>query len=250
MSNEEAEVSSAAAERLNAAIDRLLAERRPPDPTAGTDEAELWQVAALLKQARPDLAAPRPAYLAALGQRLRAAGDPSRGRVSRRQALSTGATALAAGAAGFAIGRLTEPASTSSSTSPPARLPSRELTLRQGEWVPVAHVSDVPPGAVVPFAAGAVLGHLVNREGHLVALSAICTHMGCVLRWNDDTQLFNCPCHNADFNSEGVIQPTPDYPWTPPPLPVLQVKVEDDQVWVLGTGDPPPILRHHDHPPA
>jgi cytochrome b6-f complex iron-sulfur subunit len=81
-----------------------------------------------------------------------------------------------------------------------------------------------------------------------VALSAVCTHLGCVLRWKEDAQLFNCPCHNADFNSEGVIQPTPDYPWTPPPLPVLQVKVEDGQVWVLGTSDPPPVLRHHDHP--
>ncbi len=246
MSNEEPEVSGAAANRLNAAIDRLLAEQRPPDPAPGGDEADLWQVAALLKQARPDLATPRPGYLAALGRRLRGASERGRTRLSRRQALSAGATALAAGAAGFAVGRLAEPSATSSS-SPPAR-PSRELTLREGEWVPVARVADVPPGAVVPFAAGAVLGHLLNQDGDFVAMSAVCTHMGCVLRWNEDRQLFRCPCHGADFNSDGVIQPTPDYPWTPPPLPVLQTKVEDEQVWVLGTGDPPPILRHHDHP--
>ena len=105
----------------------------------------------------------------------------------------------------------------------------------------------MPPGTVVPFTAGAVLGHLMNRDGNLVALSAICTHMGCLLRWEADGQYFLCPCHNAHFDSAGVIQPTPDYPWTPPPLPILTLKTEDDRVWVWSTGTEAPTAHHHAH---
>jgi cytochrome b6-f complex iron-sulfur subunit len=251
MSQPETERPDPAAERLNETIDRLLAERAPSSPATSPDEADLWQVAALLKQARPDLAAPRPAFMAALGARLRADAAPPT-RLSRRQALAASAGALAAGAAGFAVGRLTDPAaatSTSAAANPPAR-PARELTLVKGEWTSVARCDEVPPGAVVPFTAGAIMGHLVNQEGNYVAMSAICTHMGCVLRWEDADNRFVCPCHNAWFGTDGVIIPTPDYPWTPPPLPRLQVKVEDDQVWVLGTAEAPPLLRGHHHEPA
>lgn len=235
------EESSAAAERLNAAIDRLLAEEAPA-PTAHDDEAELLAVAALLKRVRPDAAEPRLAYADVLGARLLAARpQPAKGAVSRRRALATGA-AVAAGAAGFALGRLADPAVSSPDPAPAPRPPARDLTIQRGEWFPVAQVADVPPGHVVAFTAGAVLGHLLNRDGDLVALSAVCTHMGCLLTWQADEQRFLCPCHNAHFSNEGVIQPTPDYPWTPPPLPRLTVKVEDDRVWVWSTGSEGP--RH------
>jgi len=249
MSLPESERPDEAAERLDDTIDRLLAERGPKAPAQSPDEAELWQVAALLKQARPELATPRPAFVAALAARARAASVQPANRLSRRQALAASAGALAAGAAGFAVGRLTDPnavSSTSAAANPPAR-PARELTLVHGEWSPVARCEEVTPGKVVPFTAGAIMGHLVNHDGSYVALSAICTHMGCVLRWEDADNRFVCPCHNAWFGADGVIIPTPDYPWTPPPLPRLQVKVEDDQVWVLGTAEAPPLLRGHHH---
>ena len=77
-----------------------------------------------------------------------------------------------------------------------------------GEWSPVARRDEVTPGKVVPFTAGAIMGHLVNHEGSYIALSAICTHMGCVLRWEDADNRFVCPCHNAWFDTDGVIIPT------------------------------------------
>ena len=249
MSQPETEGPDQAAERLDETIDRLLAERGLTSPAPSPDEAELWRVAALLKQARPDLAAPRPAFVAALAARVRAASVQPANRLSRRQALAASAGALAAGAAGFAVGRLTDPhavTSTSAAANPPAQ-PARELTLVNGEWSRVARCDEVPPGKVVPFTAGAIMGHLISHDGSYVALSAICTHMGCVLRWEDADNRFVCPCHNAWFGTDGVIIPTPDYPWTPPPLPRLQVKVEDEQVWVLGTEEAPPLLRGHRH---
>ena len=88
-----------AAERLNAAIDAVLAERRPPAATSA-DEAELMGIVAALKQLRPETADPRLEYADDLGTRLREArqGGSRPPAVSRRGALAAGAAALAAAA--------------------------------------------------------------------------------------------------------------------------------------------------------
>jgi Rieske Fe-S protein len=229
-----------AAERLNAAIDDLLAERRPAAAAASADEAELLGVAAVLKQLRPDAAEPRLEYADELGRQLRdarRAGAQPPPAVSRRGALAAGAAALAAaaGATGFAIAKLAEPGATTPAGGAAQRTgdPSRDLTLVNGEWFAVAKLAEVPPGTVLAFTAGAVIGHVVNENGSLRALSAICTHMGCIVGWNAATRQFDCACHNANFNAEGVIQPTPEYPYRPPPLVRIPLKVENGEVFVL-----------------
>src|SRR4051794_16426395 len=104
-----------AAERLNMAIDALLAERQPP-AAASADEAELMGIVAALKQLRPETADPRLEYADELGTSLREArrGGSRPPTVPRRGALAAGAAALAAaaGVAGFAIGKLAEPEAT------------------------------------------------------------------------------------------------------------------------------------------
>src|SRR5262245_58110564 len=162
MVDEQIERPSPAAERLSAAVDRLLAEQRPPAPTDAED-AELLAVAALLKHARPETAEPRAAYVRELGRDLRRARPTP--AVSRRRILAAGAAgaAVAAGAAGFAIGRLAAPGTTAPAQGTARGDPSRDLTLRQGQWFAVARLADVPPGTVVAFTAGAVLGHVLNQ---------------------------------------------------------------------------------------
>ena len=34
-------------------------------------------------------------------------------------------------------------------------------------------------------------------EAQVVAVSAVCTHMRCVLRWKRDSGTFQCPCHDG-----------------------------------------------------
>lgn len=43
-----------------------------------------------------------------------------------------------------------------------------------------------------------------NGEERLIAISTVCTHLGCRVNWLDDTQKFKCPCHGSGFHMNGV----------------------------------------------
>jgi len=42
-------------------------------------------------------------------------------------------------------------------------------------------------------------------DGVLTMLSATCTHMGCIVRWNDAERTWDCPCHGSRFTTEGQV---------------------------------------------
>lgn len=44
-----------------------------------------------------------------------------------------------------------------------------------------------------------------SPEGDLKLCSAICTHMGCVVRWNGAEQTWDCPCHGSRFATDGHV---------------------------------------------
>lgn len=71
-------------------------------------------------------------------------------------------------------------------------LASEEATLGNGE------------GTVVRTHGGPV-GVSRNESGELHAVSAICPHMKCVLRWNDGERSWDCPCHGSRFTPEGTV---------------------------------------------
>ena len=37
------------------------------------------------------------------------------------------------------------------------------------------------------------------------AISAVCTHLGCIVSWDGDAQEFACPCHGSRFDGEGEV---------------------------------------------
>ena len=55
---------------------------------------------------------------------------------------------------------------------------------------------------------------VVNNEGRLYALIAICTHLGCPPNWLEAQNKFKCPCHGSGYYKSGINFEGP----TPRPL--------------------------------
>lgn len=69
---------------------------------------------------------------------------------------------------------------------------------------------------------------LQPRPGEYVALSAVCTHLGCVVQWQEAKGEFLCPCHGGRFSATGTVIAGPP----PRPLEILPVAVAGDQLQV------------------
>ena len=69
---------------------------------------------------------------------------------------------------------------------------------------------------------------LTGNGRDYIALSNICTHLGCRVRWIADQQQFFCPCHNGVFDQEGNVLSGPP----PRQLDRFTVKVENSEMFV------------------
>jgi menaquinol-cytochrome c reductase iron-sulfur subunit len=70
---------------------------------------------------------------------------------------------------------------------------------------------------------------LTENARDYIALSNICTHLGCRVRWIPDQGQFFCPCHNGVFDKSGHVVSGPP----PRPLDQYETKIEDSQLFIL-----------------
>lgn len=98
------------------------------------------------------------------------------------------------------------------------------------EWVEVAPVEDIPVGMGAKKVAYAnkpvwVIQPALNE---FRALSAICTHLGCIVAWQPQIRHFVSPCHNGHFDVTGAVVSGPP----PRPLPLYKVEVKGGKVYL------------------
>lgn len=56
---------------------------------------------------------------------------------------------------------------------------------------------------------GNKVGAYRDENGQIHAVSAVCTHLGCIVNWNSAEKSWDCPCHGARFNCEGKVLHAP-----------------------------------------
>ncbi len=106
--------------------------------------------------------------------------------------------------------------------------------LAEGEFgsvISVGLVDDFPPNSVTHISNGRF--YIVRLgDGGFMAVYHRCTHLGCTVPWDSTAQKFICPCHNSQFDQQGVVENPP----APRPLDLFAVSIVDGEVKV-DTGD-------------
>jgi cytochrome b6-f complex iron-sulfur subunit len=64
--------------------------------------------------------------------------------------------------------------------------------------------------------------YVVGGPKGVYALSAVCTHLGCITRLHADEGVIACPCHGSRFDLEGNVLHGP----APRPLQWIEVKAD------------------------
>ena len=87
-------------------------------------------------------------------------------------------------------------------------------------------VTDFKVSEVIPFRKERTF--ILRTEGGFLAISAICTHLHCIVNWNEMLKKFECPCHGAKFNQNGEVLEGPP----PRPLDLYKLQIVAGNVMV------------------
>ena len=88
-------------------------------------------------------------------------------------------------------------------------------------------IDDVPPGeGMLVKSHGKTLAVYRTDSGDVRALSAVCTHMACLVKWNKAERSWDCPCHGSRFDTEGNVVDGPAIS----PLAPVSLEAPGDEV--------------------
>lgn len=191
------------------------------------EQARIYAMAARFHAASSQDATPRPDFVANLQARLEQevqqsgkkrlpffkGARPSKQVSVSRRALLTGGAAAAAASLGVGMGLDHLVAASSAATGTTrAGWPPLVPENVPSTWIPVATLDELDVSAK-RFSTGTVQGYVVKNRvssryagaGQVIAMSAACTHMGCIVQWNGGDHKFHCPCHGGVFMEDGQV---------------------------------------------
>lgn len=89
---------------------------------------------------------------------------------------------------------------------------------------------DIPLGEAREIVLNNVPVVVLNRPGKgLIAVSRVCTHLGCLVQYDKENKRLLCPCHAGVYDLEGNVLSGPP----PKPLRKLPLRVEGETI-VIG----------------
>jgi cytochrome b6-f complex iron-sulfur subunit len=95
--------------------------------------------------------------------------------------------------------------------------------------VRVGMLDDLPVGEARLVPHGTTPFYVVRMDAtRLVALSAVCTHVRCILNYDRERKGLVCPCHDGRFDLSGNVLSGPP----PRALPSYEVAVRAGEVFV------------------
>ena len=102
---------------------------------------------------------------------------------------------------------------------PPIKLVEVSITKRGDIPVGGARLFNLPQGRVMLF----------NTGSELRGFSPVCTHLGCIIHWEDTVKKFVCPCHKGVFDTKGDVVSGPP----PRALEKIPIAVRGDDVFAM-----------------
>jgi Rieske Fe-S protein len=120
--------------------------------------------------------------------------------VTRRHLLVLGKTGVAAlGLGGCAILR--------GGARHPVLEPAQQRLEGNNLFIPLAALAHLGPAEALEVKPGGAHPDLLLRhdDGGWQAITAHCTHRGCVVDWNASASEWQCPCHGSRYGADGHV---------------------------------------------
>lgn len=108
--------------------------------------------------------------------------------------------------------------------------PSERRGLNPRGRLRVARVEEIPQGGGKQLIFRGEPVWVLHLKGGFVGLSAVCTHKGCILNWDEKRRTLTCPCHGGLFDVGGNVLAGPPQR----PLTRLRAEVLDGEIYLGG----------------
>jgi cytochrome b6-f complex iron-sulfur subunit len=107
-----------------------------------------------------------------------------------------------------------------------AALPSRTAETKKL----IIRKNEIPSGDAKDIIYRNTPAVIINRSDKgFIALSRVCTHLGCLVEYNRGKQRLICPCHAGNFDLEGNVLSGPP----PKQLTAIPLRIDGENI-VIG----------------
>jgi cytochrome b6-f complex iron-sulfur subunit len=109
----------------------------------------------------------------------------------------------------------------------------RYFSYESGQGPPT--VFDLGDAGSFPIGSHTIRGEvpavIINQDGVFEAYSLTCTHLGCTIEKDKESNSFTCPCHGSAFDKSGKVINGP----AQDPLKALHVEITGENRMIVHT---------------